>query len=269
MAPFRHENPSHAVAIRPVYEHNLEKEFAIIRKVATSYRCIAIDTEFPGLVYRTVSHPRFLSPEQRYALVKANVDSLKLIQLGLTLSNMDNGDAMTWEFNFRGFNPITDAQDPESVDFLKSNGMDFLKNYTEGVDQERFAELLWSSGLLTKFNDKTWITFHGTYDLAFLIKTISHDGLPDTMRKFLYRVTCYFGFDVFDVKHLSKSCNGLYGSLENVAKILKTERIAGHAHQAGSDSLLISDVYNKMRQIFFKNGIEWRHARILSGIQEL
>ncbi|KAJ4779383.1 CCR4-NOT transcription complex subunit 7 [Rhynchospora pubera] len=268
MALFHHAKPSHAMVIRPVYEHNLEKEFAIIRKVAASYRCVAIDTEFPGLVYRTASHPRFLSPEQRYALVKANVDSLKLIQLGLTLSNMDSGDAITWEFNFRGFNPEIDAQDPESVEFLESNGIDFSKNYTQGVDVERFAELFWSSGLLTKFN-RTWITFHGTYDLAFLIKMLSHDGLPDTMQKFLYRVTCYFGFDVFDVKHLSKSCNGLYGSLENVAKILGINRIAGQAHQAGSDSLLISDVYKKMQKIFFKNGIEWRHTSILCGIQEL
>ncbi|KAF3336769.1 putative CCR4-associated factor 1 11 [Carex littledalei] len=107
-------------------------EFAIINQVADSYRYVTIDTEFSGLVYKTIRHPRNLSPEQRYSLVKANVDNLKLIQLGITLSNRDSDNSMTWEFNFRGFDPEIDSQDPSSIELLKLQGIDFLKNKTEG-----------------------------------------------------------------------------------------------------------------------------------------
>ena len=65
------------------------------------------------------------------------------------------------------------------------------------------------------------------HNLAFLIKVMSGQELPDDLRKFLYRITIYFGHDVFDVKHLIKSCNGLYGGLENVTKILKVEQTIG------------------------------------------
>ena len=131
-----------------------------------------------------------------------------------------------------------------------------------------FAELFWESGLLS-MSDKIWLSFHGAYDPAFLMKIMSGQELPDNMRSFLYRVTVYFGHDVFDVKYLVKSCNGLYGGLENVAKILKVERAIGLAHQAGSDSLLIWAVFNKMMNLFFKKGIEFRHARIICGVQDL
>lgn len=259
---------SRAVQVRHVFEHNLGHEFAVIMQVANSYRYVTIDTEFPGLLYQTTTHPRDLAPEQRYSLVKANVDNLKLIQLGLTFSNRDGDDAITWEFNFRGFNPMTDSHAPTSVELLKSQGIDFCKNYTQGVDPDRFAFLFWSSGLPCNPN-KIWITFHGAYDIAYLMKLISRQRLPDHMHMFFYFVTAYFGRDVFDVKHLIKSCNGLYGGLENVAKILKVERVIGRAHNAGSDSLLTWAVYNQMLKIFFKGGIEARHAQILCGMQEL
>ncbi|KAF3336770.1 CCR4-associated factor 1-related protein [Carex littledalei] len=124
---------SRAAQMRPVFEHNLAMEFAIINQVADSYRYVTIDTEFPGLVYQTKAHPRNLSAEQRYSLVKANVDNLKLIQLGITLSNRDSDDSMTWEFNFRGFDPEIDSQDPSSIELLKLQGIDFLKNKTEVI----------------------------------------------------------------------------------------------------------------------------------------
>ncbi|KAF3336766.1 putative CCR4-associated factor 1 11 [Carex littledalei] len=113
------ERRSQAAQMRPVFEHNLAMEFAIINQVADSYQYVTIHTEFPGLVYKTIRHPRNLSPEHRYSLVKANVDNLKLIQLGITLSNRDSDKSMTWKFNFRGFDPEIDSQDPSSIELLK------------------------------------------------------------------------------------------------------------------------------------------------------
>ena len=54
------------------------------------------DTEFAGFVVR--------GPQTKYELVRQNVNSLKIIQLGLTLANpqMETPTPIsTWQFNFK------------------------------------------------------------------------------------------------------------------------------------------------------------------------
>lgn len=52
----------------------------------------------------------------------------------------------------------------------------------------------------------------------------------------------YFGLGIRDVKPMAKEL-GYYGGLEKIAKSLKLNRAAGKSHQAGSDSLLIMQVF--------------------------
>jgi CCR4-NOT transcription complex subunit 7/8 len=61
------------------------------------------DTEFPGVVARPIGQFKS-SNEYHYQTLRCNVDLLKMIQVGLTLSD-ENGNIPpgggTWQFNFK------------------------------------------------------------------------------------------------------------------------------------------------------------------------
>ena len=70
------------------------------------YRLISMDTEFPGVVARPVGQFR-TAGDLYYGTIRANVDLLKLIQLGLTFTDEEgnlprhDGELCVWQFNFR------------------------------------------------------------------------------------------------------------------------------------------------------------------------
>ncbi|KAK4791132.1 hypothetical protein SAY86_031545 [Trapa natans] len=141
-------------------------------------------------------------------------------------------------------------EEPESIALLRCQGIDFERNRKEGVDSVHFAYFLRTSGLL--FNPYvTWITFHSAYDFGYLIKILIGRTLPTRMEDFLGLLRIFFGPRVFDMKHMIRFCNGLYGGLERVAGALQVERTAGKSHQAGSDSLLIWRTFERMAGRFF------------------
>ncbi|XP_052182432.1 probable CCR4-associated factor 1 homolog 7 isoform X3 [Diospyros lotus] len=176
---------SESVRIREVWDENLEDEFAMICDIVDDYRYIAMDTEFPGMVLRPLLNFKS-STDSYYLAVKANVDLLKLIQLGLTFSDED-GNLPTcgtdkycvWQFNFCEFNINEDVYANESIELLSHSGIDFKKNNEKGIDALRFSELLMSSGIV--LNDNVcWVTFHSGYDFGYLLKLLTGQNLPDT-----------------------------------------------------------------------------------------
>ncbi|KAL9304564.1 hypothetical protein ACSQ67_021827 [Phaseolus vulgaris] len=66
---------------------------------------------------------------------------------------------------------------------------------------------------------------------------------------------------VYDIKHLMKFCNSLHGGLNKLAELLEVERI-GICHQAGSDSLLTSCTFRKLKDNFFSGSLE-KYAGVL------
>jgi hypothetical protein len=137
--------PSETVEIREVWADNLEAEFALIRDVVDEFPFVAMDTEFPGIVCRPVG-TAFRSPaDYNYATLKANVDMLHLIQLGLTFSSptgelpaLGPGPSPSrqrrcvWQFNFRefddarGLNKLAELLDVERVGESHQAGSDSL-----------------------------------------------------------------------------------------------------------------------------------------------
>lgn len=87
-------------------------------------------------------------------LFRCNVDLLKLIQLGITLTDGDGnlpliaGHYCVWQFNFREFDLKEDMYAQDSIELLKHSGIDFDANRNRGIDVHRFGELLMVSGVV-------------------------------------------------------------------------------------------------------------------------
>jgi len=259
---------SDSLIIREVWADNLVEEFALIREIVDDYPYIAMDTEFPGTVVRPVGNFKTAS-EFHYYTLKSNVDVLNLIQLGLTFSDEDGNlprcgtdKYCIWQFNFREFNLDKDMYASDSIELLQQSGIDFKKNNEKGIDAQVFAELLMSSGIV--LNDTVhWVTFHSGYDFGYLLKLLTCQQLPPTRAGFFKLINMYFP-TVYDIKHLMKFCNSLYGGLNKLAELLDVKRI-GVCHQAGSDSLLTSCAFRKVREGFF-NGSTEKYAGVLYGL---
>ncbi|KAM3211069.1 hypothetical protein ACQJBY_064724 [Aegilops geniculata] len=257
------------VEIREVWANNLEAEFAVIRDVVDDYPYIAMDTEFPGIVCRPLGSFRS-NDEYNYATLKANVDMLSLIQLGLTLSDENGalpargtgGRPCAWQFNFRGFDPRSDPANADSIDLLRNSGIDFDRFTTEGADTGHFAQLLMSSGVLLNA-ELQWVTFHSGYDFGYLLKLLTGRNLPDTMPGFFDLIRIYFPV-LYDIKHLMKYCGSLHGGLSKLGELLGVQRV-GICHQAGSDSLLTLRCFKKLKEAYFRGSTE-NYAGVLYGL---
>lgn len=216
-----------------------------------TYDHIALDTEFPGVVVRPVGK----DPPTQYNALRVNVDLLKVIQLGISLSNENAEsphDVTTWQFNFK-FSLAADMYAQDSIDLLIASGIDFALHERDGIDPLQFGELLTTSGLVLN-PDVKWICFAGSYDFCYLFKLLTAEALPEQETKFFQILKHYFP-TVYDIKYLMLSSDRLFGGLNNAAEQLGCERV-GAMHQAGSDSLLTSDVFFRMKSEVFRGIIE-------------
>ncbi|XP_068650750.1 probable CCR4-associated factor 1 homolog 11 [Aristolochia californica] len=153
-------------------------------------------------------------PQVRYQVLKLNVDTLKLIQLGHTLCDADGNlphlgtnCRYAWEFNFS----------------------DFDRNWREGISSLHFADFMFSSGLVGN-GGVHWVSFHGSYDFGYLVKILTQSSLPELLTDFMELLTALFGSSLFDVKYMG-SKRKLNGGLERQAALLQVELAAGNAHQ--------------------------------------
>ncbi|KAJ3687453.1 hypothetical protein LUZ61_016617 [Rhynchospora tenuis] len=268
------------VVIQSVWASNLEAEFGRICDALYShgrYSRVTVDTEFYLARHSRSSdniHPCCQSPEQRYQDIRARVDGgLGLRQLGLTLSSELTGyPDLVWEFNFGcGLHRV--PKDLESNNTLPKpqpwpRRQDPRYMNLEPIQSYDFSKLLHCSGLLCN-PDITWVFFHSAYDIAYLLKLATfYRPLPPSLSDFYTGITTFFGGShcIFDLKYLACCTHHLSGGLADVSKSLGVERIAGEAHQAGSDSLLTSHTYECMIYVCFPFDRAASHAGILYGI---
>jgi CCR4-NOT transcription complex subunit 7/8 len=73
--------------IKEVWAENMDEEMLKISRLLDTYNNISMDTEFPGFYKKNETG----AVQDAYTLIKSNVDILKLIQVGVTLSD-DNGN---------------------------------------------------------------------------------------------------------------------------------------------------------------------------------
>ncbi len=63
---------------------------------------------------------------------------------------------------------------------LYKSGIEFEQLKSRGIPIVEFAEQLLSLNMV--LNEETlWVCFHGNYDLAYLMKSLLNEHLPDTM----------------------------------------------------------------------------------------
>jgi CCR4-NOT transcription complex subunit 7/8 len=225
------------VIIKDVYAHNFVQEMKAITSLLNQYPYIGMDTEFPGTLYS--------SSLTSYQAIKENTDQLKLIQVGITLSDENgniplNGGA--WQFNL-SFSLKNDKYSADSINMLVNSGINFANLETYGIPQEIFGEYFLSSGLVLN-EELTWICFHGIYDFAYLLKTVTNLPLPTTEKTFFNDLKLYFP-TFFDIRYLIRHNELLKGSLNRLSQELGIQR-TGRQHQAGSDSLITSEVFFKL-----------------------
>lgn len=286
----QHQPPSHPhphpppqqqpLEIREVWADNVDREFKLIRAAIEHFPYVSMDTEFPGVIHHPPAsvHHSTLTPSQRYALLKSNVDALHLIQVGLVFAaSPSSPPALAFQINLREFDPRVHRHAPDSVRLLASSGVDLAAHRARGVSARAFAALLMSSGLVCN-PDVAWVTFCSAYDFAYLVKVLMGRKLPRALPEFLRYVRVYFGAAVYDVKHMARVAVDSYGEvallggLERVAGALRVRRAAGRGHQAASDSVLTWDTFREMARLYFPKecsldvcagviyGLELRHG---------
>lgn len=224
-----------------VYEENFTQEIKRIGKYLKQYSYIGMDTEFPGIVYPCQSN----SQDFYYQYIKTNVDKLNLIQLGITLTNSKGErppNTSTWQFNLK-FDRDKEVHSSESISLLENCGINFNRIKTEGIPYELFGEYLTVSGMVLN-EDLTWISFNGLSDFAYLLKSLTGDLLPNTIEDFTKLMNIFFP-KAYDIKYLINDNETYKGGLNKIAKELNIER-HGEVHQAGSDSLVTSQVFLKL-----------------------
>jgi CCR4-NOT transcription complex subunit 7/8 len=245
-----------------VYKDNFIQEMKNLAILINKYNYIGMDTEFPGTVYSLSN----LTDDFYYKSLKLNVDSLKLIQLGITLSN-EKGEYptphRTWQFNFE-FDYTKDKWSQSSMHLLMSSGIDFNKMKKDGINHKKFIEQMKISGLVLN-PDIHWISFHGSYDFAYLLSNLIDNSLPENEKDFTQLLGLFFP-NHYDIKILVKDKNNLKGSLNKLANYLNVQR-EGKNHQAGSDSLVTIYSFWKLIKSGFVTKEELNEGKnILYGI---
>ncbi|XP_044346311.1 putative CCR4-associated factor 1 homolog 3 [Triticum aestivum] len=110
--------------------------------------------------------------DQRYALMKASVDGLKPLQVGIAVCD-HQGQQVAWEFNFRDFCRLADPHDDKALDYLAERGLDLDTLRNDGVDAYMLGAL-------------SWITYAGAYHVAYLLKIVTGGApLPHEVARFV------------------------------------------------------------------------------------
>ena len=230
--------------IKEVYASNFNEELKNIKSIIEEgeYTYIGMDTEFPGTIYNLQN----LNNDFYYKTMKLNVESTKLIQLGITLSNKNgefpkNVPYHTWQFNLQ-FDIDNDKYSEESINLLKNSGIDFENLKKNGINYKKFSSGLINSGLVLNPKIK-WISYHGSYDFAYLLKIVRNEKFPDNENDFIDTLKLYFPI-YYDIKMLLKDNDKYFhGGLNRLIYSLNIER-KGIKHQAGSDSIATIEAFH-------------------------
>lgn len=247
--------------IKEVYADNFIKEIKSLSSYLETYKIVAFDTEFPGVVFQNNSNAR----DAYYRSIKNNVDKLKLIQLGISICDEEGNtpqDVSSWQFNLK-FDLSIDLYSHDSINLLTNSGINFETLSARGIPVDIFGEYMISSGLILNDNLE-WITFHGIYDFAYFLRSITNLPLPESESQFFEQLKIYFP-TFYDIRHLVRFHDNFRCSLTRLGQELNLIR-TGTMHQAGSDSLLTMEIFLVLIKEYLENNLWKGDKNILFGL---
>ncbi|KAK1646622.1 hypothetical protein QYE76_064427 [Lolium multiflorum] len=255
--------PPHAdVPVRPVWASNFDLESASLRSFAAGARYVAVNVQYPGLVHLPGKDHNALTDEQRYALLKANVDALKPIQVGIAVRDR-HGMSCAWEFNLSDFRRLADPHDVNSIAYLAGRGLNVDTLAQHGVDARSIGAMLLSSGLIGPESGLTWITYTGAYHVAYLLKILTGgDPLPPDEGKFVGAVRQFLGEQVYDVARMAADCPALPVGLERIAAHLGFHPPWASPRLAAAAGLRALLVFERLEQGEFGGNVERYKGRL-------
>ncbi|KAK3129767.1 hypothetical protein QOZ80_6BG0484380 [Eleusine coracana subsp. coracana] len=246
--------PVTGVPVRQVWAHNLDAEMDAVLAFATRARHVSFSVQYPGVVHGGADQqqdPAALTTEKRYAFLKANVDALKPLQVGLAIL-ADDGRCAAWEFNLAGFDPSTDPHAPRSVAHLAARGMDLAAHRAVGVPVHRFSMALHHCALLRR-PGIAWVTHAGAYHVAYFLKIITGgQPMPADITGFLALARRFLCGDVFDVARVAGDRPGLPVGLERIAAVLGLAAPLGSPRLAGARAVLAMQVFVTLGPGFYR-----------------
>jgi CCR4-NOT transcription complex subunit 7/8 len=227
-----------------VWAWNLHEEFgSLVAAVAgESGVVMALDTEFPGLLWRLPQDigDAQLAQEAKYRVLCKNIDSVWPIQVGIAVTHRGGAFTRVWNFHLN-FDLSADLHTKASVELLRSAGLDFERHAAEGIDPMCLGGLMASSLLFGWHRHAPlWVTFSGEYDLGFLLKLLVAGAPLPQDRTMFDEVLMYYFPQRFELRSQLP-----YGSLESCAQRFSLIR-RGQAHTAGSDALLTLELYQSV-----------------------
>ncbi|KAM3294132.1 hypothetical protein ACQJBY_037187 [Aegilops geniculata] len=267
-APMSPVWPSSAVPVRSVWASNFKNESENLRHVARNTQYVAIAVHYPGVIHHPVQDHNALTAEQRYALVKANVDGLKPLQLGIVLYDSDGGYLDAWEFNLRDFRPQADPHDENSLAYLAGRGLNVGALRDHGVSADMLSRKLFESGLVgaRRGRSRSWITYAGAYHVAYLLKVVTGGAaLPRDVAGFNAAVRRYLGDQVYDVARMAADFPDMPIGLEHIADYLGFHPPLGSPRLAAAAGVRALQVFMRLKYVELGGDVR-KYRGLLKGL---
>lgn len=264
MMPMQMQPATFGIPVLEVWADNFHDVEAAIGYFAANARCVAVDLHYPGVVHGAGHHDlAALTAEQRYATVKANVDALKPLQLGLAVLT-DAGKVAAWEFNLSDFDPAVDPHAVSSVSYLRGRGLKCDELRARGIPVAKLTRAL---RLMSSRPGVSWVTHTGAYHAAYLMKIVSGGNrLPSDITRFMAAVRRSLGEDVYDVATMASDCRDMPVGLEGIASRLGVPPPLSVHPLAGAGSVLALGAFMKLQFHVFRGNVT-RYRGLLQGLQ--
>ncbi|PWZ54084.1 putative CCR4-associated factor 1 11 [Zea mays] len=251
------------VPVHEVWADNFHEVEAAVGYFAAHARFVAVGLHYPGVVHGADHRGLVASTaEQRYATVKANVDALKPLQLGLAVIT-EAREIAAWEFNLSDFDPTVDPHAVRSIAYLRRRGLRCDELRLRGIPVAKLTRVL----RLICRPGVSWVTHTGAYHVAYLMKVINGGNkLPGDMAGFLAAVRLSLGEDVYDVATMASDCQDMPAGLEGIASRLGVAPPLSMHPLAGAGSVLALQAFMELRFHVFRGNVT-RYRGVLQGLQ--